>query len=203
MISVIMPLGQRQRPPQFWLARGVLYVLAATAGGAALGALMGLLGAALQPLVPLPLALALAVALAVAYGLHEARVWRLPHPERQWQVPNSWIVRRPLLGAVAFGLVIGAGVFTFIPFTSFYILLAWQALSGSPLVGALLGGVYGLARALPVVTGAVVTRRGGPIQPVHIRILEASPRIHRATSGMLLLAGVALMGPLALLLAPR
>ena len=136
--------------------------------------------------MPLGALLVVAALLAAAYGLHEAGVWRLPHPERAWQVPNSWIMERPLLGAAAFGLILGAGVFTFIPFTSFYLLLIWELLAASPVAGAVLGGAYGLARALPVLAGAWTTARGAPIAPLHVRLLTAAPGLHRATSGLLL-----------------
>src|SRR5438105_11052008 len=115
MISVIMPLGQRHRHWTFWTLRGLLYTVAITAAGALVGALLGLAGAGLRGIMPFG-AIALAVAvLAFAYALHEAGILRLPRPERAWQVPNEWAVRRPLLGAVAFGLVLGAGIFAFIP----------------------------------------------------------------------------------------
>jgi len=202
MISVIMPLGQRHRSPLFWVARGAIYLAATTAGGALLGALLGWLGAGLRGLVPFAALLVVAALLAAAYGLHEAGVWHLPHPERAWQVPNSWIMERPLLGAAAFGVILGAGVFTFIPFTSFYLLLIWELLTASPVAGALLGGAYGLARALPVLAGAWTTARGAPIAPLHVRLLTAAPGLHRATSGLLLVTAGLLLVPLLLTLAP-
>jgi len=192
MISVIMPLGQRHRPSAFWLARGALYITAAGAGGALVGAVLGLAGALIRPVVPGLVLFAAITVLAVAYGLHEAGLWRLPHPERAWLVPNEWIVRRPLLGAAAFGMVLGAGVFTFIPFTSFYLLLAWEALTANPAAGALLGAAYGLARGLPVLTGALVPLRGGTVVALHLSVLRAGPRLHRATGGLLLVLAVLL-----------
>jgi hypothetical protein len=110
-------------------------------------------------------------------------------------------MERPLLGAVAFGLILGAGIFTFIPFTSFYLLLVWELLAG-PVAGAVLGGAYGLARALPVLAGAWTSARGAPIAPLHMRILTASPTLHRATSGLLLVSAGLLLVPLLLALAP-
>jgi hypothetical protein len=201
MISVIMPLGQRHRSPRFWITRGAIYLAATTAGGALLGALLGALGAGLRAVLPFAVLLVAAALLAAAYGLHEAGVWRLLHPERAWQVPNSWIIERPLLGAAAFGLILGAGIFTFIPFTSFYLLLTWELLAG-PAAGALLGGVYGLARALPVLAGAWTSVRGAPIAPLHVRILTAGPTLHRATSGLLLVSAGLLLVPLLFALLP-
>ena len=197
MISVIMPLVQRQRP-FFWLARGLVYIAASTASAAVVGALVALLGLGLRAILPLPVLLGAAILLAVAYGLHETGLWRLPQPERAWQVPNEWIRRWPILGAAFFGLTIGAGVFTYIPFTSFYLLLAWEGLTANPATGALLGGAYGLARGLPVLTGAWTTWRGSSIVPVHVNLLAAQRQIHRATAGLLLLCALALIFPLLL-----
>ena len=101
----------------------------------------------------------------------------------------TYLARR---GRRPFGLTIGAGVFTFIPFTSFYVLLAWELLLANPWAGALLGAAYGLARSLPVITGAVVTGRGRLIAPVHIVILEASANIHRITAILLVILAVGL-----------
>ncbi len=193
MISVVMPLGQRHRSPAFWLLRGLLYIVASTGGGALVGAGVSALGGLVRPWLPLPVALGALVIVALAYALHELHLWRLPHPERAWQVPNKWIVRRPLLGVMAFGLTLGTGLFTYIPFTSFYLLLAWEALLTPPLLGAALGAAYGLARALPVLVGGWVTWRGQPIVPVHTRLIEAQHALHRATGGLLLLAAVALV----------
>ena len=193
MISVVMPLGQRNRSPAFWLLRGLLYIAASTVGGALMGALMGALGGLVRPWLPLPLAFGVLVIVALAYALHELRIWRLPHPERAWQVPNEWIVRRPLLGVVAFGLTLGTGLFTYIPFTSFYLLLAWEALLTSPTLGAALGAAYGLARALPVLVGGWVTWRGQPIVPVHTGLMGAQPTLHRVTGGLLLLTAAVLV----------
>ncbi len=193
MISVVMPLGQRNRSPAFWLLRGLLYIVASSVGGMLVGGLVSALGGLVRPWLPLPLALGALVVVALAYALHELHIWRLPHPERAWQVPNEWIVRRPLLGVVAFGLTLGTGLFTYIPFTSFYLLLAWEALLTPPMQGAALGAVYGLARALPVLVGGWVTWRGQPIVPVHTGLMGAQPRLHRVTGGLLLLAAAALV----------
>jgi len=195
MISVIMPLGQRQRSPIFWLARGAGYIVASTLAGGLVGAAVGWLGSVLRLVVPFPVLVVLVILVAIGYALHENGILHLPHPERQWQVPNKWAVRRPILGAIAFGLTIGAGIFTFIPFTSFYLLLAWELLLGNPLAGALLGATYGLARALPVITGAVITSRDEPIAPIHLVILNAATNIHRITAGVMVLLAVALVIP--------
>ncbi|HUS14696.1 MAG TPA: hypothetical protein VM536_06715 [Chloroflexia bacterium] len=198
MISVIMPLVQRQRHWIFWLVRGIIYLLASMAGGALLGALLGAGGALLRGILPFAVIAGAALVLALAYGLHELGVLRLPHPEMAWQVPNRWILRRPLLGAAAFGALLGAGIFTYIPFTAFYLLLAWEVLLANPWAGALLGAIYGATRALPALIGGAMTARDGAIVGAHVSILGAAPRIHRVAGALLLMAaGLAVLPLLA------
>ncbi len=196
MISVIMLLGQKQRHWTFWLLRGVTYIVTMTASGALVGALAGGGGMLLRTLVPFPVLLGAVALLALAYALHEWGVLRLPHPERAWQVPNAWAVRRPILGAAAFGVVIGTGFLTYIPFTSYYLVLGWEILLGQPLAGALVGAAYGLARALPVILGARVTLQGGQMADLHLGIMQAGPRLHRLAGLVLLITAAAAGLPL-------
>jgi sulfite exporter TauE/SafE len=55
-----------------------------------------------------------------------------------------------MLMSLAYGVVLGAGVFTHIWTASFYVVVVWVALAGNPLAGAAALAVFGFARALPV-----------------------------------------------------
>ncbi|GGB44700.1 hypothetical protein GCM10011409_22860 [Lentibacillus populi] len=46
------------------------------------------------------------------------------------------------------GSVLGAGVFTYIPYTSFYALYIFSGIAFSPIYGLIFGFVYGFTRAL-------------------------------------------------------
>ncbi len=73
----------------------------------------------------------------------------LPHPQRRKQVPSHWRYRlHPYLTAGLYGLILGGGLATFIPTASYFILVLAAALSGSPVLGALILSMYGAARAL-------------------------------------------------------
>lgn len=62
--------------------------------------------------------------------------------------------------ALAYGLVLGAGVLTHIWSASYYVVIVWVALAGHPLAGGAALGTFGLARAIPVL---VLRRRLGNV----------------------------------------
>ena len=188
MIFVIVPLGKAASDVVNWLIRVLVYVAASTLGGALVGALAGLLGMLVYTLVPGPTLAWPVVVLgvfALLYGLHEAYVLRLPQPERPWQVPNAWIRRWPVFGTALFGLVLGTGALTFIPFTSYYVLLAWAAGTGSLLPATALGATYGLVRGLPAILGGLFILRGGHPLDFNMWLMNSVPGIHRLSGALL------------------
>lgn len=202
MIFVIVPLGKAAKDVVDWIIRVVVYVLASTAGGALVGLALGLLSNAVYSVVPGPSAawpVLVVGLLALLYGLHEAQLMRLPHPERGWQVPNAWIRRSPIGGTALFGLILGTGLFTFIPFTNYYVVLAWEAGTGSLVLGTLLGATYGLLRGLPVLVGGTLMLLNKHPLDFNMWLIGHSTTWHRASAVLLLavagfLAGVLLKG---------
>lgn len=69
--------------------------------------------------------------LAFAYGLHELALIRLPMPQAQWQVPAYWTRYGKATQAALYGAVLGAEVFTLIPYATFYILVLFDMTAGS------------------------------------------------------------------------
>ena len=126
---------------------------------------------------------------ALLYALHEGLLLRLPQPERNWQVPNAWIMRWPILGTAMFGAVLGTGLLTFIPYSSYYVLLAWTAGTGSLVLATALGATYGLVRGLPSILGGLIILSGGHPLNLNTWLMERAPAWHRLSSG--LLAGIA------------
>ena len=75
----------------------------------------------------------------------------MPVPVSRWQVPQKWSRTMPLSTvSLAYGVLLGFGVLTRIPASTFVVVLLWVAYLGSAPVGALVLGVYGVSRALPV-----------------------------------------------------
>jgi len=199
MIFVIVPLGKVAKDVVDWIIRVVVYVLASTAGGALVGLVFGLLGTVGYQVVPGPTAawpVLFVGLLALLYGLHEAQLLRLPHPERGWQVPNAWIRRWPIRGTALFGLILGTGLFTFIPFTSYYVVLAWEAGTGSLVLGTLLGAAYGLLRGLPVLVGGTMMLLNKHPLDFNMWLMGHITAWHRASAVLLLAVAGFLLGVL-------
>lgn len=168
MMTSLNPVGEAARG-QRWTVTVTAYLVGSTAGGALAG---GALAAAVAALLPAPsTGVALGILAAVAaVGLMADRSRRLPTWHRQ--VDERWLTTyRGWVYGAGFGAQLGAGVATLVPASITYVVLAAAALSGSAGRGAVVGGLFGLARALPV----LVTRS--------VRTPEALRSLHRRTVG--------------------
>jgi hypothetical protein len=127
------------------------YAAGTIAGGVAAGVAVAGIGRVLVDSLPAAgawIVVALAVALAAAAIVLELRGRLAPLPQRHAQLPSRWMRWRSRTGlGLAFGLLLGAGVFTYLHHATAYVLGAILVLSASPLVGAIAGAIYGLARA--------------------------------------------------------
>ncbi|MBM6401001.1 sulfite exporter TauE/SafE family protein [Phycicoccus sonneratiae] len=160
MLTSISPFGERARASRWWLTT-TAYVLSSALGGTAVGLLAALLGT----LVPERwrwsgagfglAALLLVVGLLLDLGVGGARL-----PSWRRQVDEAWIGRyRGWVVGVGFGAQLGLGVVTIVTSSTTYAVLVLAALGGTPWAGALLGLVFGLVRALPLVGMAGVHSR--------------------------------------------
>jgi hypothetical protein len=83
---------------------------------------------------------------------------RLPTWRRQ--VDEAWIGRyRGWVVGAGFGAQLGLGVVTIVTSATTYAVVLVCLLTGTPAAGALIGGVFGLVRALPLVLMARVDTR--------------------------------------------
>ena len=166
---------------------GVVHLLGSILGGALVGLVLGALGSGLE--------------------LDRWRVWIVggaavgvmvvsltrDHFElgRPCQVPRSW--SRSMAANIRFlswGLMLGSGVATLIPYPAYFLLLAGEA-TVSPFVAAIAGGLYGLARELPALWVLV-----HPVGPE--KTMDVLPKLRPAWRGLNLFLGAA--GSLALIL---
>lgn len=199
MILVILPLGKEAPNVLNWVVRVIAYTLASTVGAGLLALVLGLLGRALHtalPAIGFEWVVALLGVLSLLYALHELNILRLPNPQIGWQVPKSWQRPSRLLGNTLYGLVLGMGIFTFIPFTGFYILLLWEAAAGAVSLEAAvtLGLVYGAARGIPVVAGGISILRGSYPLPVSDWLIAHLGWWHAVNGLLLLMVGSFLLG---------
>src|SRR5438105_4779675 len=119
MIYVIVPLGKEAKDIASWVARVIMYTAAATVGAALMALLLGSVGLGLHALFPgvgLGWAVGILGVASLLYALHEFQIIKLPNPQRGWLVPKAWQKQGRLFGNTLYGVFLGAGVFTFIPF---------------------------------------------------------------------------------------
>ena len=158
MLSSITPLGERGRAGR-WSVTVTAYVLGSALGGAAVGTLAGAVGW-LLPLEAAAFATAVLVLLAVAAALavlvESGMLPRLPTLRRQ--VDEDWLHRyRGWVYGFGFGAQLGAGLVTIVTSPTVYLTVVLAVLTGSPGLGATVGLVFGLTRALPVLKARRVT----------------------------------------------
>lgn len=160
MLTSISPLGERARASRWWVTT-TAYVISSTLGGVAVGALAALLGGLVpddmrsSPSVLGLVAVALVVGLLLDLGVAGSRL-----PSWRRQVDEAWLGRyRGWVVGTGFGAQLGVGVVTIVTSSTTYAVILLAALSGSGPAGALVGGVFGLVRALPLVLMARVDTR--------------------------------------------
>jgi hypothetical protein len=176
-----------------------MYTAASAVGAALLGLLLGLAGRGLHALLPgvsFEWAAGVLGVASLVYALHELNILKLPNPQIGWQVPKSWQRSSRLTGNTLYGLVLGMGIFTYIPFTSFYVLLAWEMVVGAVSLEAavLLGLVYGASRGVPVVLGGISMLRDTYPLPVSNWLIAHLGWWHTMNALMLLIVGSFLLG---------
>lgn len=133
-----------------------IYIGAATVGGAAVGTLIATTGHVARYLPETTLRTGALTIILVAAALELMhRVAPLPQPQRQ--VPRAWTLWPSRnRTAAAFGLVIGAGVFTYFQHATMYVLGTLLLFAPTVQAGIVLGAVYGLGRGIPVLITWVV-----------------------------------------------
>lgn len=152
MLSSISPLGERSRGMSF-TRTAVAYVIGSVVAAGAFGALLGALGSlvpdAVRSSAPvlgvLAILLVVGLVLDIRSGGHGVPSWRR-------QVDREWIGRyRGWVTGLGFGLQLGLGFVTIITSTTTYAVFAAELLTGRWWAGGLIGVVFGLVRALPLV----------------------------------------------------
>lgn len=195
MLASITPLGERGRQSTWGITVGA-FLLAALGAGALAGAALGTVGSVALPAISPGVRLAiLAGGALVALGL-DALPLRVPGPRRQ--VDERWRTQfRGWVWGGGYGAQLGLGVSTVVQSAATYVALCAALLAGGAARGALIVGVFGLARGVqPLATWQV--RRPDTLVSFHTRLGRWRGAVHAA--GCVLLAGivaVALAGILA------
>lgn len=193
MLASITPLGERGRSRR-WSVSAPAYVVGSVLGGLAVGALAGSLGALMVSDVgTTPRLVVLAVALAFGLLL-DLRVGGLRPPGPKRQVNEDWLeLYREWVYGAGFGLQLGAAVLTQIPTAATWVMLLAAGLSGALSTGLLVGGVFGLVRALPVLLTSRV-HDAASLRRLHVRSAALARPAALTTVGALGLTGAAVTG---------
>lgn len=193
MLASINPLGERARGTTF--GRTFFWYLAGSvAGGALIGALLGLLGAGVRDLVePSPTALAIAVAIVCTLGLAlDLGIAGVRVPSLHRQVNENWLaVYRGWVYGLGFGFQLGLGFVT-VTTTAIAVMFALEVLSGSLLAGVVIGMTFGIGRTLPLLLvrdADEPLRVRGVLARVHARARPAE-RLTRVAIAALAVAAI-------------
>lgn len=123
--------------------------VAATLAGAAAGALLGAIGAALPFDARVAVASLLGLA-AIAIGILELGPRPRRVPQCDMETPQRWMNAGPLRWATLNGAALGVGATSRIGFWLWYAIPISALLLGDPVLGALVYGFYGLVRGWSV-----------------------------------------------------
>ena len=198
MLASITPLGERGRSSR-WPVTVAFFIFGSALSSAALGAAAGAVGELTWPsgfgaghLRFAALALALAAGVVIDLGVGGLRV-----PSVRRQVNEDWLREyRGWVYGLGFGVQLGLGVSTIVTTTAVYgtIVAAW--ITGDPVLGAAVGGSFGLVRGASLLAGARVTSTARLVA-LHARMGAWRGRVRAvglATQAALF--GVALVGVL-------
>ena len=164
------------------------------AAAASTGAVISALGAGVSALwsgTTLPLAVALG-AVAFVYALNELGFVRVPVPGRDWIVPAEWVRHNYYRSGVVWGALVGAGVFTRVPFAALPVLAAWLFVSGDIVYGVLAGAAYGVTRAASIYSAAP-SHDTEELVGLTQQIMRLAAPAHLLTGTMLALFGAYLL----------
>jgi hypothetical protein len=152
MLASINPLGERGRGTTFGRTF-TWYLIGSVAGGALVGAALGLLGAGVYDVVePSRTAIALAVAIVCAAGLLlDLGLAGVRVPTLHRQVNENWLATyRGWVYGLGFGFQLGLGFATVMTTAAIFVMFALEVISGTVLGGLAIGVAFGLGRTLPL-----------------------------------------------------
>jgi hypothetical protein len=191
MLSSITPFGERGRHNRFAVTAS-FFVAGAIAGGVALGALSGLVGAAVVPDRPAPI-LAVVAVLALIGALLDARFAGLRLPTITRQVDERWLHKyRGWVYGVGFGAQLGFGLATIVSSAAVYLMIVATIGTRSVAAGVVIGAVFGAVRGTSILLVRRV-RTAPDLRSLHRRLAANAARSERvgvAAQGALTLVGV-------------
>jgi hypothetical protein len=158
------PLVEGGRTNSRYRAALLTHTVGATVAGAVSGALLGLLGDELIGGAGPRAGVAAVAVVGIALGLGEVGLVRPSVMQAPRQTSKQW---REWLGPVgaplAWGLDLGSGLTTYVHYGAYWILPLAAVVRGNIGYGALVLGLFGLARALTVVVASLSAREAAAL----------------------------------------
>lgn len=196
MLASITPLGERGRGNRWWLT-AASYELGSVLGGASAGVAAGAVGMALRDLAlgSIVARATLGTALVAVALIAEvaAAAGRSHLPSLRRQVNKEWLDRyRGWVYGLGFGVQLGTGVVTIVNSAATYAFLGLVVVLASPVIGCVVGLVYGAVRAAPLLMFGTVSDFA-TLQRAHRRLEQLSLGASRLTTGLLALSCLALV----------
>lgn len=189
MLSSMHPLGERTRSNR-WATTAAFYVAGGTLGGIAIGTLMGALGSIGLQWWDRSTTSTLSAVLTVVVVALIADAVGIGFPTMQRQVNEDWLTMyRSWVYGGGFGFQLGLAVVTIITSATTHAMLALSFLSASPSQGLIIGGAFGLARTLPILTVRSVNS-GDRLRSYHRAMNRFAPRADWLAKGSLIAAGL-------------
>jgi hypothetical protein len=193
MLASLTPIAERARGSS-WRVTVSAFALGATGAGALGGVLFGAVGAALPGSSWRPPALVAVLVAALAIDGTSLRR-RLPLTKRQ--VNEDWMARyRGWVYGFGFGAQLGLGFITLVACAAIYASFAVEVLSGSILIGAAIGAVFGATKAATLLPTRLA-RDPESLWAIHRRLLSLDLVSQRAVMVAEVVALVAVAGAIA------
>jgi hypothetical protein len=178
----------RNQANSSWIAKALIYALAATTAGALAGFAAGMLGSVLSYDVRTATA-TLAALIAAGLAAAELAGRHLCPIEFDRETPQRWLHYGPIRWAMLNGVALGTGAVSRLGFWLWYAIPLAGLLSADPLLGALVWAAYGLARAIAATVMIVAARRRGGVDAVGLWLVRRNPTARRAAAaGLAVLA---------------
>lgn len=127
------------------------YLTASSLSGALAGFLYTLLIFVVFSWLPYTLKMVFMIIIVGLYMMHDYKIINLKVPQRKWQIPATWVNGSSVRNMWVWGSILGAGIFTYLPYMTFYLLYIYVGLFKDPTFGMLFGLVYGFFRAVPTI----------------------------------------------------
>ncbi|MFB4325147.1 hypothetical protein RB298_22745 [Priestia sp. BR_2] len=127
------------------------YLAASSLSGALTGFLYTLLIFVVFSWLPYILKMVFMIIIVGLYMMHDYKIINLKVPQRKWQIPATWVNGSSVRNMWVWGSILGAGIFTYLPYMTFYLLYIYVGLFKDPTFGMLFGLVYGFSRAVPTI----------------------------------------------------